>query len=317
HFESITGPALDLNGGSHVLTESAVTDTVQTGVDLAAGASVNVMRTTFRGQTSAGLLVAGTVKVTNVLIAGGLGGSDAIRMVGGASSATIRYATLASNTGVGVNNAQNGTVTLDRSVVWSNSAGDLLNVACANVSWSTVGSVNCSAVNNNLNANPLLDANFQLGNGSPCLDHGPNPNIYLGDPASDLDGGQRLLDFDENGSAQNDCGAYERPTASPVPGEVLNVRFLGNDFTIGWDAVGGASRYNVYRGDVAVLSYASYGSCRNDLDPGATDTQMTDFEEPLAGKGNFYIISAETAGGVEGTLGFGTSAERSNYVPCP
>ena len=316
-FESIAGPALDLNGGSHVLTESAITDTVQTGVDVAAGTSVNVTRTTFRGQASAGMLVAGTAHATNVLIAGGLGGSDAIRMVGGASSATVRYATLASNTGVGVNNAQNGTVTLDRSVVWSNSAGDLLNVACANVSWSAVGSVNCSAVNSNLNSNPLLDVNYQLGNGSPCLDYGPNPNIYLGDPASDLDGGQRLLDFDENGFAQNDCGAYERPTPSPVPGEVLNVRFLGNDFTIGWDAVGGAARYNVYRGDVAVLSYANYGTCRNDLDPGATDTQMTDFENPLAGKGNFYIISAETAGGAEGTLGFGTSAERSNYAPCP
>ncbi len=315
-FTEITGPALDLNGGSHALTECAVTDTVQTGVDVAAGASARVSRTTFRGQTSAGLLVAGSLNATNVLIASGLGGSDGIRMVGGGSSATVRYATIASNTGNGVNNSQNGTVSLDRSVIWGNSAGDLLNVACANVSWSTIGTVNCSAVNSNLNANPLLDASFQLGNGSPCLDHGPNPNIYLGDPPSDLDGGPRLLDFDESGLAQNDCGAYERPTPSPVPGDVPNLRFTSNT-TLQWDPVGGAARYNVYRGDVAVLSYASYGACRNDLDPVATDTQMADAEKPAAAKSNFYLISAETAGGVEGTLGFGTSAERSNYAPCP
>jgi hypothetical protein len=315
-FTAIPGPALDLNGGSHALTLATVTDTVQTGVDLAAGASAWVSRTTFRGQTSAGLLVAGSLNATNVLIASGLGGSDGIRMVGGGSSATVRYATIASNTGTGVNNAQNGAVSLDRSVLWGNSAGDLLNVACANVSWSTVGSVNCSAVNSNLNSNPLLDASFQLGNGSPCLDHGPNPNIYLGDPESDLDGGQRLLDFDENGFAQNDCGAYERPAPSPLPAEVPNLRFTSNT-ALAWDAVAGAARYNVYRGDVAVLSYASYGACRNDLDPAATDTQMSDAEKPAAGKSNFYLISAETAGGVEGTLGFGTSAERSNYAPCP
>ncbi|MBP7149002.1 MAG: right-handed parallel beta-helix repeat-containing protein [Acidobacteria bacterium] len=313
-FESIAGAGLDIDAGSHALTRSTFDDTVQTGVDVAAGATVAVTRTTMRGQSNAGLLVAGTAQATNVTILDGLGGSDGVRLVGG-GTATIRYATIANNTGSGIDNTQGGTVTLDRSVVYGNSALDLVNVACGAVSWSAVGSPNCSAVNQNLSADPQLDAEGRLGASSPCLDHGPDPALYDGNPPSDLDGGPRLVDHDGDGSARNDCGAYER--VNPLtPGEVLNVRFSAPT-TMLWDPVPTAVQYHLYVGTPATLSYQNYGSCQDVLDPNRSDTQFADAATPAPGTGRSYIVTAEDAGGSEGTMGYGTSAERSNYSPCP
>ena len=55
-----------------------------------------------------------------------------------------------------------------------------------------------------------------------------------------------------------------------------------------------------------------------------TDTVTTDPGTPSAGTAWFYLVTAEGAeatpgasDGEEGTLGLGTSAERSNFAPCP
>ena len=64
-------------------------------------------------------------------------------------------------------------------------------------------------------------------------------------------------------------------------------------------------------------SFSSVPTCRDDLDPVRTDTLLTDTELPVAGKGFHYLITAEDFDGEEGTLGLGTAAERSNFVPCP
>ena len=55
------------------------------------------------------------------------------------------------------------------------------------------------------------------------------------------------------------------------------------------------------------------------LDVTRTDTQAMDAEVPGANIVFIYLFTAEEIGGVEGTLGFGTSSERSNFPAniCP
>ena len=77
--------------------------------------------------------------------------------------------------------------------------------------------------------------------------------------------------------------------------------------------------YHAYRDVLTNLGYASFGTCRDDLDGTRTDTLLMDAEIPMVGVTFFYLITAEEIGGVEGTLGFATNVERSNFPAnaCP
>jgi hypothetical protein len=259
----------------------------------------------------------GNVVLTNVSISGG-NGADGVR-VGLMGSADISFATIADNTGVGVDNSQGGTVTIDRSIVYDNAMGDLDTVPCDNVGFSDTGTPDCSSVNDNISADPLLDVDFRLTDGSPCLDTGPDPSTYTGDPPTDLDGGPRLRDHDGDGSANSDCGAYEKANTALAPGEVMNLHWPEDIFkeTLEWDAEPSAVEYHVYRQDPTTLSYADFATCADGLDPDRTDTQLVDTDVPAGGAVFGYLVTAEDAGGNEGTLGLSTGAERSNFTPCP
>ena len=77
------------------------------------------------------------------------------------------------------------------------SPADMLGVSCSDVSWSDVGTVDCSSVNNNISADPMFFAPvYSVRKDSPVLDHGPDPlATYAGDPCHDMDGGPRLHEF--------------------------------------------------------------------------------------------------------------------------
>ncbi len=311
-FEFINGPALKVAAGVSRMDECVVAPTVTLGAEVANGAELTVERTRFEGQTDAGVRTAGKLTLVNTLIGGG---KDGVRLTANTGNVAIRYGTIANNTGIGIANAVAGTVTVERSIVARN-ATDLQNVACANLSWSLAQTSNCSAVNNNKVGDPLLAPDYTLQATSPCLDHGPAPELYAGVPGTDLDGGQRLLDVDGDGFARNDCGAFEMMGAPAGPGDVRNLRWQ-DAFTLVWDAEPLAAEYHLYSGDVGQLSYANFGACRDDLDLVRTDAQAQPAPVPLPGKGLFYVVTGEDGAGREGTLGFGTSAERSNYSPCP
>jgi len=152
--------------------------------------------------------------------------------------------------------------------------------------------------------------------GSACLDHGPDPSLYTGDPPTDTAGDLRLRDSDGDGFAHNDCGAYEWINPVLSPGDVANLIFE-LAFRLAWDVEPAAVEYHVYRDLLSNLSYTSYGACRDDLDGDRTDTLLDDLEEPLSGQAFIYLVTAEDGTGQEGTLGLGSSAERSNYGACP
>jgi len=62
----------------------------------------------------------------------------------------------------------------------------------------------------------------------------------------------------------------------------------------------------------------SFGVCRDDLDAGGrTDTFLDDAEEPVPGAAFLNLITAEDVLGVEGSMGLGTQADRSNFGSCP
>jgi hypothetical protein len=313
-FDGIGSEAVQIEAGETEMDQVSIAAGTPIGVEVGLGAAGVIRRTLMIGLTDTGILAGGIAAVENTLIAGG---ADGIRLTG-TGALEMRYSTLAGNTGVGIDNSQGGSVpSVDRSIVFGHPTDDLLGVACGAVSWSLVGNPDCSGVNANLSADPLLDVDFRLQAGSPCLDYGPAPDTFTGDPASDLSGDPRLRDYDGDGLAVNDCGAIEEPDPSPAVGEVTNLRW-DSDILLLWDAEGGAVEYHVYRFDPAGLGYDDFGTCRDDLDVGRTDTQLQDLEEPLVpGTAFGYLITAEAAGGAEGTLGFASAAERSNYAPCP
>jgi hypothetical protein len=99
-----------------------------------------------------------------------------------------------------------------------------------------------------------------------------------------------------------------------------------NPTTLTWAAVGGATRYNVYRGNLTGLADADadhlpdggYGTCQNSRDAILTDTQFVDTDVPTAGQVGFhYLVSATGAGGESGlgTNSFGDP--RAVASPCP
>jgi hypothetical protein len=102
-------------------------------------------------------------------------------------------------------------------------------------------------------------------------------------------------------------------------------RFAADHQSLIWDAVAGATQYDVYRGTVASLvdtnadhlPDAGYGSCQNSRDGNLADLTFVDTDIPTAGqKGFFYLVGFRPpAGAGLGTNSFG--APRTVPSPCP
>jgi hypothetical protein len=231
-------------------------------------------------------------------------------------SLELRHSTVANNAGVGVDNAAGGTVvSIAHSILYGNGGDDLLNdpTPCAGVTWSDIGTVDCTSAGNNLQADPLLTTDYHLGSGSPCLEHGPDPLSYTGVPCFDLDGGPRLRDHDGDGWPHMDVGAYEEanPALLAEPG---GLRWLDED-TLDWDPVTGADEYHVYRDERSNVGYDRTPSCHDTV----TSTTLVDTGRPSPGQAWMYRVTAEDLDppADESSLGLGTCAERANPAPCP
>jgi hypothetical protein len=263
------------------------------------------------------LLIGGTAVATskaahlfNVVI--GLSGRGVLVNPGG--SLQMEYGTLAGNTGPAVDNGGNGAVAIKYSILFGNAGGDLVNVACSSLSYSDLTLPLCAGTNGNISADPLLLPDFHLSALSPCLDKGPSPATFNGQPPADLTGDRRLRDHDGNGLAASDLGAFEEMNPLLQPGEVQNVTWSDRTH-MNWDALPGATLYHLYRRTLPG-SYASFGTCYDNADSHLTDTQLRDSANPPLGQAWLFFVTAENAVGSEGTLGFLTGAERSNFAPC-
>jgi hypothetical protein len=119
--------------------------------------------------------------------------------------------------------------TVRNCVIWGNSAG-----TSPQVYWKTYPTYCCiqgwtGGGDGNINADPLFfdadgpdnnastyeDNDYRPGPGSPCIDKGKNEEWML--DAVALNGGPRIIDFGDDGSAIVDMGAYEaREYVPPV-----------------------------------------------------------------------------------------------------
>lgn len=87
-----------------------------------------------------------------------------------------------------------------------------------------------------------------------------------------------------------------------------------NNQTFGWTGIPTATTYNIYRGDLALVSPTYYGSC---FATGLPTPIFTDPSIPVPGGGFFYLVTG-VKDGVEGMLGFRSDGTpRPNLSACP
>ena len=305
-----SGPAFDLrstSGGAPIVLRG-LTLTGDDGIRSLVPVEGSELR--FRSIPGTALRASAAVELTSVLIE--QSGDGIVLEPGG--SLQMRFATVAENSGAGLTNLGSGDVQVTGSIVFGNAGGDLVGVACSQAASSDIGIPNCAGQNGNISSPPLFQPGHRLGTSSPCLDTGVGPATYTGVPRTDLAGDLRLRDFDGDGLAFADMGAFEETNSSLDPREVTGL-YWTDPTTLAWEPLPGAPAYHVYRG-VLPASYVSFGTCADSLDLDLTDVAVSDPGEPSTGEGWFYLITAEDLFADEGTLGFAEGAERSNFTPC-
>jgi hypothetical protein len=124
---------------------------------------------------------------------------------------------------------------------------------------------------------------------------------------TDLAGNESTF-FPSSAQVAVDCSISDRETTA---------RFT-DPFTLAWDPIAGASRYNVYRGTLGDLPARVYGTCQNGRDPDPTDTNFVDTDVPsLLEIGYNYLVSYTTAA-VETGLGYDRAGTpRTVSAVCP
>ena len=305
------GPAFDLRStaGAAAIVIRRLTITGQQGI--LTTVPIQVTETRFLQIGGTAVATSRPALLYNVVI--GLSGRGVLINPGG--SLQMEYGTLSGNAGPAVDNSGNGAVAIKSSILYGNVGGDLLNVACSSLSFSDLTLSTCAGANGNISADPLLLPDFHLSPLSPCLDKGPSPATFNGQPPTDLAKDWRLRDHDGNGLAASDLGAFEEVNPLLVPGEVANVTWTDKTHMI-WDPLPGATLYHLYRKTLPG-SYASFGTCYDQADSRLTDTQLRDTANPPLQQAWLYLVAAENVAGSEGTLGFMTGGERSNFAACP
>jgi hypothetical protein len=87
--------------------------------------------------------------------------------------------------------------------------------------------------------------------------------------------------------------------------------------TVNWDAVAGASRYNVYRDVTTGLPSGGYGNCQNGRDADLSDTLFAETDTPAQPGEVFHFLVSYTSGSVEQGLGTDSEGTPRTVTPCP
>lgn len=146
--------------------------------------------------------------------------SDSVEISGGTVSLinnTITGNTSASGGGGFFTWRDANTTNCYNNIIWGNTAGSGGDDIYLGSSGTAYGYNNAYSIilggwtnanGNNIHVNPLLTGNSHLKPGSPCIDAGNNfpPGSF---PAKDIDGDDRKIDGDHNGTAIVDIGADE------------------------------------------------------------------------------------------------------------
>lgn len=238
-------------------------------------------------------------------------------LLGPTSSAEIDFSTVTRcSVGIQLGSPFTATFSLKDSIVFGNTSGQLINVPCSNVSYTD--SDICCGQNGNICADPQFTApgskDYHLQASSSCIEATYPPQDFAGYPCNDFDGRRRLLDKDGDGFSFGDMGGYEYDNSSNLtPREITNLRISSDKRTLTWNKEPNSDRYDVYRINIAVLNYHYPFECRGFV----PSNIFIDPSLPLTGQGFGFVVSGKSIGNSEGTTGFGTCVERSNFIPCP
>ncbi len=310
-----SGVAIQMNhaGGQLFLEDTNLIDN-GTGLWVLEGA-VRGERLEIRRSTNSGVEVtAGSLDLHSSLVVTGNNGV----MLSGTGTADLLHVTVAGQAGTGVQTTDPWAVTVDRSVVWGNVGADLVNIDASQVFFTDTGTVGYAGMNGNLSVDPLFldpsSEDYRLQSTSPILEAGPPPQDYDGRVCRDLLNNPRGLDYDGDGLAFPDMGAYEGRDDLLTPTEVTNLQFE-SDGTLHWDAEGSSTRYNLFQVVIPGLSYGDFGTC-------VVSTVATSLPDPTGtpplGVAFGFLVAGEDAMGQEGSLGEGTCIQRSKFFPpCP
>jgi hypothetical protein len=294
----------------------------QTGLEVGAGADALVERSRITGGSEAALHLYGNADVFNSVITGP---GDCVRLEDGGTSTLAHSTVTGCDVGVRQITPWVADLLVVNSIVFGNVTDDLVGAECDSVVASNTD-VACCTVHDNICQDPLfLDPNggdYHLPLSSPAIDAIPAPENFRGNPTTDYnDSGsehdQRLLDADGDGLAQADMGAYELDNSGLLPGAVQNLELAAIPTTLLiWDVDPDVSadpggEYRIYRGALADIGFDCWGT------PVATTTTTSylELDDPSPGEGYFYVVTAATTAR-EGTLGYGTAAERSRFASC-
>jgi hypothetical protein len=321
--EAVSDTGLRLGAGKHRIEGVAVTAAL-TGFQLGALGEASVERLRVAGAGTTGIDIRGDAVVLNSLVIDNPG--TGIR-VDSSGTLDMSFTTVAGN-GAGLDSLSLA-VSVGASILCGNGGGvpaDLSGVPCSSVSFSSVCSLNCSGLGGldctgtegNISVDPLFAAEYRLPVTSPAVDAGFAPPCFTGAPSRDWDRKQRLLDADGDGSARPDMGAYELDNGSTLnPGDVGNLMISelpDVGYQMSWDPEPPDSEYHIYRGLISTLDYTFTMTCLATV-PSASF--LLPPGDPPPGDGFFFLVSSDDSV-EEGTLGFGTSAERSNISDtCP
>jgi hypothetical protein len=193
-------------------------------------------------------VVDGHLEMAGSLVTDAIGSCVRIKA---ASTAKIVFSTIAGcDLGVENLNSGAGATTITSSIVYGNTTADLVGIGCDDVFYTNSQSSCCTAQGNAC-VDPLfvdpLNQDYRLDPTSPLMDAGGDPATFDGDPCCDYEGKPRLLDWDGDGLARPDMGAWEHENPDLIPGPVTDVMWLDRQ-TLIWNPQTVAFWYHVYRG---------------------------------------------------------------------
>ena len=305
---------IDLSNGGPgtpqvVIEDSSIHDTgtgiISTNIDLKVDRSVIL-------QSSTNGLVAsnGSVELKSSLI--DFAAADCISFTG-MQNAEVMGSTIV-NCSLGIDAGSTTGLTISGSIFEGHNRDSIV-LSCSDITYSNMQTSCCGGSNLCLPPqfeNPAL-GDYSLSSGSPLIEKGTPANMFEGTPQFDLNHQPRLIDSNQDGLASAEMGAMESNTVSVNrPGEVQQLVFSSLD-QIDWDFEPAAQFYRVYGGNLATLTYFTDPTC-------LAEQSMESYlfmPQPPPGQGLFFLVSSVNSTNIEGTVGYGTFAERSAVTSCP
>jgi hypothetical protein len=326
-IEPNSGTAVHVGAGRHRLVKVSINGG-SSGLVLDHPGSVEIEDTRVSGVSGTALELSGTAVIANSLIVDNPAPATGV-LVESSGELQMLYATVAGN-GTGLN-AQSASIHVEHSIICGNTT-DISGVPCSAIDFSDIcgtdcsglGGLDCTGAEGNISDDPMFEnpgaGDYRLPFSSPAVDAGMAPECFTGTPCRDFQDKPRLLDADGDGSARSDMGAYELDypsTLIPEPGDVpnLTVSFLtGPGYVLNWDSETSSSEYHIYEGVLSSLGADYVLGCLATV-PGPPFPLPA--SSPPPGDAFVYTVSGSDDA-EEGTIGFGSCAERSNIVdPCP